>query len=188
MSNKTRGVTRAALIKITTAAVLTALSAVFALTFRFPLFTAFYEMEFSDFPLLVCTFLLGPVYGLSSLFAVCLIQTLTVSASSGIIGFIMHFAASGAMLLTVYFARKKISGTKGIVISSVLGVAVMVAVMIPMNIWLTSVFMKLPASEFISGYLGVCAAFNFIKSASNILLFSLTFKTLKNQFNKLIRE
>ena len=57
MSNKNRGVTRAALIKITTAAVLTALSAVFALTVRFPLFTAFYEMEFSDFPLLVCTFL-----------------------------------------------------------------------------------------------------------------------------------
>lgn len=188
MSNKNRGTAKAALIKITTAAVLTAMSTVFALTVRFPLFTAFYEMEFSDFPLLVCTFLLGPVYGILSLLAVCLIQALTVSASSGIIGFIMHFAASGAMLLTVYFTKKKIGGIKGTVISSVLGVAVMVAVMIPMNIWLTSVFMKLPASEFISGYLGVCAAFNFIKSASNILLFSLTFKTLEKSFKKLMRE
>lgn len=179
--------TRSRLIKLTTAAVLTALSLVFTFTVRFPMFTSFYEMEFSDFPVLITTFLLGPAYGIVSLFAVCLIQATTVSASSGIIGFLMHFVSSGAMILIVYFIRKKLGGIKGAVISGVLGVAVMVLIMIPMNIWLTTVFMGLPVNEFVKGFLGVCIAFNLIKASANVLIFSLTFPTLKKQFEKLVK-
>lgn len=183
MSNK-KSMSR--LTRLTVAAVLTALSLVFTFTVRFPMFTSFYEMEFSDFPVLVTTSLLGPVYGLASLLAVCLIQATTVSASSGIIGFLMHFVASGAMILIVYFVRKRLGGIKGAVIGGVLGVAAMVLIMVPMNIWLTTEFMGLPAGEFIKGFLGVCVAFNLIKAGANVLIFSLTFPTLEKQLKALV--
>ncbi len=185
MSEKKEISQRQKVIKLTVAAVLTALSLVLMATLRFPVFTSFYELEFSDFPILVCTFLLGPLYGIVSLFIVCLIQTLTVSSFSGIIGFIMHFVASGAMILTVYFIKSKFASVKGTVISSVLGALIMTLIMIPMNIWLTSVFMQLPASEFIKGYLGFCVAFNLLKSVLNIVIFYASFSTVGKLYNKL---
>ena len=143
--------------RLTTAGVLAALSLVLMVTVRFPIFPSapFYEMEFADVPILVCSAVLGPVYALISLFVVCLVQTLTVSASSGIIGFLMHFLSSGLMILTLYFIKKKISGVKGAIVSGICGVIVVVLVMIPMNIWLTSVFMNLDFNAFIKGFLGV---------------------------------
>lgn len=186
MSDKKSVSQRKKVIKLTTAAVLTAISVVLAATLRFPLFTAFYELEFADFPLLVCAVLLGPAYGLVSLFAVCLIQALTVSAASGIIGFIMHFVASGAMILTVWAIGKHINGIKGVIISAVSGVAVMTVIMIPMNIWLASAFMQLPADAFIKEYLVICVLFNIIKSLSNIIVFYITFPTIKKFARRLL--
>ena len=163
--------------RLTTAAVLAALSLVLMVTIRFPIFPAapFYEMEFADVPILICSSLLGPWYSLATLLVVCAIQTLTVSASSGIIGFLMHFLSSGLMILTIYFVRKllkdKGNRIQGVVLSSIFGCVVVVLVMIPMNIWLTSAFMSLSLDAFVKTILKVCVAFNMIKAGGNILLF-----------------
>lgn len=170
--------------KMCVAGLLAALSFVLMLVLRFPLFTAFYELEFSDFPLLVCACAVGPAYSICALLAVCFIQTLTVSTSSGIIGFVMHFVSSAAMILIVYFVKTKLGGIKGIIVSAICGVAVMTAIMIPMNFWLTTKFMALPIEEFIKGYLVVCVAFNVIKSLSNIILFNVTVHGISKQFDK----
>ncbi len=175
--------------RLTIAAVLTALSVVLMVTVRFPIFpvAAFYEMEFSDVPILICSGVLGPVYSLVTLLAVCIIQTLTVSSSSGIIGFLMHFLSSGLMIIAMYLIRKRISGLKGIIISSICGVAIVVLIMIPMNIWLTSVFMALPVTEFIKGFLSVCVAFNIIKAGSNVILYNIISPVLEKQYKKFIK-
>ncbi len=185
--NKTKLTNKQKLQKLTTAAVLTAISLVLMATIRVPLFTPFYELEFSDFPVLICTFLLGPAYGMCSLFSVCLIQSLTVSASSGFIGFVMHFVASGAMIMIVYLIRTKVNGIKGKIFAAVLGVAAMTLIMIPMNLWLTSYFMKLPMSEFVSGYLAVCVAFNLVKASANVALFYIAYPLTSKQFKKLFK-
>ncbi len=175
--------------RLTIAAVLTALSIVLMVTVRFPIFpaAAFYEMEFSDVPILICSGVLGPVYSLVALLAVCIIQTLTVSSSSGIIGFLMHFLSSGLMIVVMHLIRKHISGLKGIIISSICGVAIVIVVMIPMNIWLTSVFMALPVTEFVKGFLGVCVAFNLIKAGSNVILYNIISPLLEKQYKKIIK-
>ena len=163
--------------RLTTAGVLAALSLVLMVTIRFPIFPSapFYEMEFADVPILICSSLLGPWYSLATLLVVCAIQTLTVSASSGIIGFLMHFLSSGLMILTIYFVRKllkdKGNRIQGVVLSSIFGCVVVVLVMIPMNIWLTSAFMSLSLDAFVKTILKVCVAFNMIKAGGNILLF-----------------
>lgn len=174
--------------QITVSGLFTALSFVLMLLFRIPLFTPFYELEFSDFPLLMCAFVVGPSYSLVSLFIVSILQMLTVSSFSGIIGFIMHFVSSAAMIMIVYFIRKRINGIKGVIISAIAGILVMTAVMIPMNIWLTSVFMKLPVNKFIDGYIGVCIAFNVIKSLCNIILFNILYPVVLKQYNKMFNK
>lgn len=178
------------LIRITLAAVLSALSLVLMATVRFPIFPSmpFYEMEFSDVPILICSSLLGPVYSIISLFIVCLIQTLFFSSSSGFIGFVMHFVSSGLMILVVYFIRKKIPGIKGVIISGVLGAVVMTLVMIPMNIWLTSVFMNINLKAFVTGFLAVCVAFNLIKSSSNLVIYNILTPRLEKAFSKLTSD
>lgn len=188
MKKKTNYTSKQKLQRLTTAAVLTALSLVLMATLRFPMFTSFYEMEFSDLPLLICSAVLGPAYAIVSLFVVCLIQTLFFSSASGFIGFVMHFVSSGLMILTLYFVKKAIKGIKGVVISGICGVLVMTLVMIPMNMWLTSVFMQMPVNEFVTGFLGVCVAFNLIKSGLNVVLYSVLSPTIKKQYNKLFAK
>ena len=187
---KTASRSKQKLQRLTTAAVLSALSIVLMLTVRFSIFPSapFYEMEFSDLPILICSSVLGPVYSIVSLFVVCLIQTLTVSASSGIIGFLMHFLSSGLMILTMYFLKKSLKGLKGVVVSAVAGVLVVVIVMIPMNMWLTSEFMNLAVKDFIAGFLGVCIAFNGIKSGSNIILFNLLSSKVVKEYSKIVNK
>ena len=189
MKNKSNLTNKQKLQRLTTAGVLAALSLVLMVTIRFPIFpsAAFYEMEFADVPILVCSAVLGPVYALVSLFVVCLVQALTVSASSGIIGFLMHFLSSGLMILTLYFIKKKISGIKGAIVSGICGVIVVVLVMIPMNIWLTSVFMNLDFSAFIKGFLGVCVGFNLIKAGSNVLVYNIIAPVVLREYKKLTK-
>lgn len=161
--------------RLTLAAVLSALSLVLMATIRFPIFPAapFYEMEFSDVPILVCSGILGPVYSIVSLFIVCLIQTLFFSSSSGFIGFVMHFVSSGLMIIVVYLVRKHIKGIKGIVFSDVCGVIIMTLIMIPMNMWLVSEFMNIDAKGFVEGFLVVCVCFNLIKATTNVLIYTI---------------
>ncbi len=173
--------------RVTVTAVLSALSIVLMATVRFPLFpsAAFYEMEFSDIPILVCSGLFGPVYALISLFTVCLIQAITVSSASGIIGFLMHFLSSGFMVLVIWLYRKKVPGKKGIILSSLAGITVMTFVMVPMNMLMVRVFLNIDMMAFLNSYMLVCVGFNIIKSAINITVYNLIIPKLKKEFNKL---
>lgn len=187
---KTSYTNKQKLQRLTTAGVLAALSLVLMATIRFPIFPSapFYEMEFSDVPILLCSSLLGPVYSIITLFIVCLIQTLFFSSSSGIIGFVMHLISSGLTILVVYFVRKKIDGVKGVLISNLLGVIVMTLVMIPMNMWMVSEFMGINVQGFINGFLAVCVAFNLVKSTVNLTLYSLISPIISKEFNKLFNK
>lgn len=181
--------------RLTTASVLAALSIVLMVTLRFPIFpaTPFYEMEFADVPILICSWILGPVYALVCLLVVCVIQTLTVSAGSGIIGFLMHFLSSGLLIIILSLFKMKLRGRRGAkniilrVVSAIVGVIAVILVMIPMNIWLTSEFMELPASEFFKAYLVYCVGFNAIKAGANVLLYSLISPQLNRVYNKLFK-
>ena len=173
--------------RITICAVLSALSLVLMITIRFPIFpsAAFYEMEFSDVPILICSGLFGPVYAIVSLFFVCLIQALTVSAASGFIGFVMHFLSSGLMIITLYYLRKAIKGIKGVILSSILGIVVMTLVMIPMNMWLVGEFMGIDIKGFVEGFLAVCIGFNLIKASLNVTIYNLISPVVNKEFAKI---
>ncbi len=101
----------------------------------------------------------------------------------------MHFVSSGLMILVVHFVRKKIDGLKGVIISNILGVIVMTLVMIPLNVWMVSVFMPgVTFNVFVEKFLGVCIGFNLIKSTSNLTIYSIISPILTKEFNKMFNK
>ncbi len=97
------------IIRLAIAAMLTALSVVSLYAIRLPLIPSapFLEYDAADIPVLIGSMLLGPGMGLLMLLAVCAIQAFTVSAASGWIGFVMHLAASGVLVLIASMIYKK---------------------------------------------------------------------------------
>lgn len=193
---KTEYTNKQKLQRLTTASVLTALSIVLMVTIRFPIFPAapFYEMEFADVPILVCSWLFGPIYSLVSLLVVCIIQTLTVSSGSGFIGFFMHLLSSGLLIIVLSLFKKlalKNKGIKSVIIrvaASVAGVLAVIAVMIPMNIWQASLFMNMSAKDFAESMLWICVAFNAIKAGCNVLIYNILSPQLFKLYNKLFNR
>ena len=82
-------------------AVLTALAVVLSCTVHIPYFgAAFLEYSPSDVPVLIASFMYGPVWGLVITALVSLIQGLTVSAGSGWFGIAMNFLSTGIFVLS----------------------------------------------------------------------------------------
>lgn len=123
-------------LKVTTMAMLTAVSVVLIAAIRFPIFPSanFLEYDPADIPVLICAMVLGPIPGIIVLFASCLIQALTVSSGSGIIGFFMHLIASAVLILLTSLIYRKKKTIPSLIIGLVLGTLAMVVVMIPLNL------------------------------------------------------
>lgn len=187
---KSKYTTKQEIQRLTTAAVLSALSIVIMGVLHFPIFPSapFYEMDFADVPVLICASLLGPLYGLLSLVTVCTVQAITVSSVSGFIGFYMHFLSSGLMIIVVDYIRKHNEGVKGVFLSVICGIFVKTLVMIPLNIWQASMFMGLTIEQFINSILNICIAFNVIKAATNIILYSVLSPVIEKEWHKLFKK
>lgn len=86
--------------KLATLGVLAACSVVLMLAVRIPFPPApFLEYDPADIPILIGTFLFGPIWGFGLTVVVSVLQGMTVSAGSGWIGIVMHVAATGCFAL-----------------------------------------------------------------------------------------
>ncbi len=156
-------------LKTAIMAMLTALSIVSLYVIRFPLIPAapFLEYDAADIPVLIGSILLGPVSGIVILIAVCIIQALTVSASSGIIGFFMHFIASTVLVLTASLIYKKNKTTAGLIAGLVIGSLAMTLVMIPLNLIFTGIFMGAGTQTVVGMLIPAIIPFNLLKAGIN---------------------
>ena len=150
-----------------------------ALTYliRFPIFPAapFLEYDPADITVIITSFVYGPVYGLALTFVVSALQALTVSAHSGIIGFFMHFLATGALALVVGFTYRRTPSLKQSVISLCLGIAAMTLVMIPLNLVFTPMY-GTPLQVVKDLMFPVIVPFNLIKASVNALVAGLLYR------------
>lgn len=190
--------------KIAVLAVMSAISLILVFCLHIPIFPVapFLEYDPADIPIIMCTYIFGPSTGLILTFVVCVLQGVTVSAQSGIIGILMHFVATGSFvivsgLLFKYLNKTKLTTLPNLIISTVCGIIAWVAMMILWNIWLTPVFMGIPREAVYQLMLPAILPFNVIKPTVNatlacILYFALrgsivhlTSKTLSpNDFNE----
>lgn len=171
-------------------AVLTALAVVFACAIRIPYFAApFLEYSPSDVPVLIASFMYGPVAGLIITILVSLIQGFTVSASSGLIGIAMNFLSTSAFVLVAGVIYKFKRNLKGAIISLVAGFVFGVVVMILWNILITPYFMGVERSVVVTMIPTVILPFNLLKYAGNaaltFVLYKATGKFFKFAFKKI---
>ena len=122
-------------------AMLAAVSIVLVLLIRIPLIPSapWLEYDMADVPILLGAYLLGPVSGLGILLVVSIIQAFMLGGN-GIIGLIMHFVATGALVVIsglIYRACKQ--KTWGLLLGLIVGSLAMTLVMIPMNFFFTPI-------------------------------------------------
>lgn len=155
-------------LKMVQMAMLIAISLVLLLLIRFPIFpaAAFLQYDMADVPVLIGTMMFGPVAGLAILFLESLIQAFLL-AGDGWVGFVMHFIASGALVLVSGLIYKKWSNYKGLLIGLAIGSLCMTALMIPLNFIFTVHFYGVPLEAVKDLMLPVIIPFNIIKSVLN---------------------
>lgn len=155
--------------KLTIMGVMAAISIVLIYVIRFPIIPAapYLEYEPGDIPLYIIAFLYGPISGLIATIIVCFIQGITVSASSGIIGILMHIFATGSFVLLaggIYKLKKnKVHEALGLLA----GIVVMTITMCLWNIIFTPIFMGVPRDTVIQMLVPAIIPFNLIKAGIN---------------------
>ena len=152
-----------------------ALAVVLTLLVHLPIFPAvsFLEYDPGDIPILMASFAFGPWWGLLVTVVVSVIQGVTVSASSGIIGIIMHIAATGTgVVISGEFYRHRKS-KRNAIIALILYVLSFVVIMPILNYFVTPVFLMsdaLPyqqAQDIVMSMMWWILAFNLVKPLIN---------------------
>ena len=167
--------------KLTVLGLLAAISIVLVYLIHYPVFPVapFLEYDPADIPIFLGTMMFGPVAGLALTAVVSIVQGLTVSAASGVIGIAMHFVATGSFVLVFGLITRKQKQTLRIIIGLVAGILTMTAVMSLWNLWLTPIFMGTPVDAVLSIMLPAIIPFNLIKAGVNSLIAFAVFQPVK---------
>ena len=154
--------------KVTTLAIFAAISVILMYLIHFPIFPAasFLEYDPADATILIASFIFGPLWALGLALCVAGIQAMTVSAASGIIGFFMHFIATGAFCLTAGLIYKYRKTSKGAIVGLLVGTCAMAAVMVPLNLIFTPMF-GVPIDAVKQMIIPIIIPFNLIKAGLN---------------------
>ncbi len=160
-------------LTISTIGVFSALSIVLVMLIHLPLIpsVSFLEYDPADVPIYLITAVLGPVAGLIMTAIVSIVQGITVSASSGWIGIVMHFLATGFFVaaegILLKFCRRL---GKSEVFSAIVGLGAgfmaSVAVMILWNLLFTPIYMGITLEQLLP-LLPYIALFNIVKAGIN---------------------
>ncbi|MEG1524517.1 MAG: ECF transporter S component [Clostridia bacterium] len=161
---------------------LAAMSIILAVLVHFPIFPAapFLEYDMADVPILIGTFLYGPWWGLLLTSVVCILQGVTVSAGSNIIGILMHLLATGGFVIVagLIYQRQSFHTFKGALLALTCGALTMVALMVPLNLVFTGLFIGRPMDIIWSMMLPVIVPFNAIKAFGNAIITLLLYKSI----------
>ena len=165
--------------RISVLAMFAAISVVLVAFVHFPLIPSapFLEYDMADIPIIIATLLFGVVPGLAVLLVTSVVQAFAFGGN-GIIGLVMHFIASGAMVVIIGLICKNDKSYKKLIPAMVLGCLAMVAIMIPMNLILTPMFMGAPVEAVKQMLLPAIIPFNAIKSVLNCIISALLYKLL----------
>lgn len=136
-----------------------------------PIFPAapFLRYDLMDIPMIVAGAVLGPIGGGLVLFIGCLIQALLFSPD-GMAGFVMHFIASGVLILPISLVFRKYRSAKSLALGLLAGTVSMVLVMIPLNLIITVHWYGVPRDAVLGMMLPVTIPFNAIKAGLNSII------------------
>ncbi len=162
-----------------------ALSVALVYLIHFPIFpaVAFLEYDPADIPILVGTFAFGPLVGIVLTVVTSVIQGLTVSASSGLYGILMHVIATGVLVTVSGIIYRHRKTRMMAVVSLLCGMAAMAVFMMGANMLITPVFMGVPA-ETVWSLMPFIVGFNVIKAGINGGVTFIIYKRIANFLRK----
>lgn len=175
--------------QLTQMAVLAAMSILLVYLIHLPILPAVPYMEYdpADIPIFIGTFMFGPVGGLILTGVVCALQGITVSSSSGIIGILMHFFATGSFVLVAGNIYKKMRTRKGALIALGLGGVTMTITMAIWNLIFTPIFLGMPI-EAVTAVMPWIVLFNIIKASVNGGVTFVVYKSVSKVLGMDIKE
>ncbi len=165
--------------RLTYLAVLAALSLVLELTIHFPIIPAapFLIYAPGDLPMIFASVILGPIEAIiitastSFLFAM-------ITGEGGPWGILMHFLASGTFVLVFYLVFRSTSLLRGrkasgirLLLALLLATAARAGIMVPANLLITPIYLKVPIEAVKSMLLPAIIPFNLIYGAINSTVF-----------------
>jgi riboflavin transporter FmnP len=162
--------------QLSVVAVFSALAVLFGLYVRFPILPAvpFLMYEGSDIPILIISFIFGPLSGIVVAAVVALVKLIILGDNAW--GVLMFLIASGVFSGVSGLIYKRKHSFKGALIALSVGYLAFVAVMIPLNLIITPIYTGMPASVIIKELLGYIVAFNAIKGVISISVTLLVYK------------
>lgn len=163
-------------------AVMCALAFIFILLIRFPIFpaTPYLVYDPGDIPLLIGSFMFGPLAGFIMAVIVSALQALFLSGD-GIVGFAMHVIASGALVVVAGLIYRRFHTRRGAAVALICGTAAMGLVMIPANLVFTVNVYGVPY-ETVMATMPFTVGFNLIKAGINSLIVFFIYKPLSRFF------
>ena len=166
--------------RLVTLALLVAIAVALCLLVRFPIFAAapWLEYDAGDIPVIFAAFLFGPWWALAVTFVLCVIQGLTVSASGGVYGIIMHIIATGTFVLVAGLIYQRHKTKKAALIALACGVAAWGLIMMPANLIVTPYFTGMPVDAIRALLLPIILPFNLIKAGINAIVTFLVYKSV----------
>lgn len=175
-------------VRLALMAMFTAMAVVVGL-WKFPIIptAAFLEFDFADVMIHLCTLIFGPVAGLCVLLVVSLIQAFFLGGN-GVIGLIMHFVASGAVvvILGTLCAKKKTVGRLALALA--LGTIAQTLIMIPMNYIFTPMLFGATTDMVTALLLPAIIPFNLIKAGVNCLCTGILYKLLGSLMSRIQKD
>ena len=171
--------------KLATMAVFAAISIILVMIVHLPIFPAvtFLEYDPADIPILLATFMFGPLSGIIMTIVVSLIQGLTVSAGSGAYGIIMHIIATGTFVLVAGNIYRTHKTRKGAMIALGAGIVSWVVVMFFANLFITPLFMGV-TRDVVMQMMPLILLFNLIKAGVNSVITFFLYKRISGFLHK----
>ena len=147
----------------------------YGVTFVFRIPVQFLTFDAKDAVLTIASFIYGPFAALIMSLIPALIEFITIS-STGFWGFFMNFASSACfsfVAAVIYKYRRSFNGAIVALYSAVLATT---ALMMPLNILITPVFMDVPRSVVVDLIPTLLLPFNFAKALMNAAIAMLLYK------------
>lgn len=167
------------ILRMAQLAMIAAVSVVLVAFVQIPLVPGapFLKYDMADAPILIAALLFGTLPALAVLFVVSVVQAF-LFGGDGWVGLLMHFVASGALVVLVgqfYHWHHKM---KEAVIGMVLGTIAMTAIMVPMNYIFTVHVFGQPKEVVDALMLPGIIPFNLLKAGLNSFLAGVLFKVM----------
>ena len=169
--------------QLTTMGIMAAISVILVYMIHFPLLVSFLEYDPADIPILICTFVFGPLSGFVLTVIVSIIQGATVSASSGIIGILMHIFATGSFVLVAGNIYKRNKNRKTSIVALIAGIITMTVTMCIWNLIFTPLFTGFSVGEVAQMLVPIIIPFNLLKAGINSAVTFITYKKIGDYLN-----